>query len=50
MNFGGDVTRSITTSGNSMENNAINKKREERFKHMTRKDNDMFDFSSLFGN
>lgn len=55
IDFGGDVSkgggaRTITTSGNAMVNNEINKKRDERFQYMTRKDDDVFDLSQLFGN
>ncbi|MDX5932173.1 hypothetical protein [Acidiphilium acidophilum] len=53
--FGGDVgkgggMRAITTSGNTMIKNDINKKRDERFQYMTRQDDDDFDLGQLFGN
>ncbi len=55
IDFGGDVSkgggkRTITTSGNAMVNNEINKKRDNRFQNMTRKDDDVIDLSQLFGN
>lgn len=53
VDFGGDTSkgggqRTISTSGNTMVNNTINKKRDERFQRMTRQDDDVLDLSELF--